>query len=415
MKSYSFKAVAVAAALSYSLASYADGWPTWEPETAVVPFVFSSDSMGLSVGMAGVLKGAGQPQAALLGAGLITDKETWLAYLGASNYTLATDSRWLFGAELYSAEFKQFDYYLGKATSNDSVADDATVADATESQYRISARYILPLGAAEPQGIKAALRPNRPLTGSTPWTSGVTSIELRPFYQSREFSDLVTNVDPAFSEAESVWGLETRLDWDNRNNSRNPTAGSRSQFGVTYDPGSSDHASWWKWELSQSWFWDIGALGEVFDQQVLALNFYTGDTPSWNSTENIDGVEMLRRPPAYAGTRLGGLYRLRSFQSGRFVDRAALSYSMEYRVLPDWQPLSDWPVFNWYDVPWWQWVAFVDIGRVADEYDLAELHQDMKWSAGGAIRFQVEGIVVRTEMAWGSEDSLFRVMINQPF
>lgn len=39
----------------------------------------------------------------------------------------------------------------------------------------------------------------------------------------------------------------------------------------------------------------------------------------------------------------------------------------------------------------------------------------MKWSAGGAVRFQVEGIVVRTEISWGSEDNLFRVMVNQPF
>ncbi|PSW00463.1 BamA/TamA family outer membrane protein [Photobacterium lipolyticum] len=414
-KHHSLKAVAIAAALSYSASLYADGWPSWEPETAAVPFAFSSDSMGFAVGAAGLLKGAGQPQASVLGAGLLSDKGTWLTYLGASNYTLATDSRWLFGAELYSAEFKQFDYYLGEATSNDSSAEDAIVADAREAQYRVSARYILPLGAAESQGLPAALKPNRTVTGHFPWTSGISSLEFRPFYQSREFDDARQLQQKAFSEADSIWGLETRFDWDNRNNSRNPTEGSRSQFSVTYDPGSSDHASWWKWDLSQSWFWDLGAMGELIDQQVLAFNFYTGDIPSWNSTESVNGNEMFRRPPDYAGTRLGGLYRLRSFQSGRYVDRAALSYSMEYRILPDWQPLSEWPVFNWYDVPWWQWVAFADVGRVADEYNLAELHQDMKWSAGGAIRFQVEGIVVRAEMAWGSEDSLFRVMINQPF
>ena len=381
----------------------------------MVPFVFSTDSMGHSVGMAGVWKGAGQPQAALLGAGLATDKGTWMTYLGASNYTFSRDSRWLFGAELYAAEFKQFDYYLGEATRNDSAAEDVTVADAAESQYRLSARYILPLGAAQSQGLRAALRPNRPVTGHLPWHSGVTSLEFRPFYQGREFANLELEPGQDVSEAEHVWGLETRIDWDNRNNSRNPTEGSRSQFSVSYDPGSSEHASWWKWELSQSWFWDMGPLGDLIDQQVLALNVYTGDTPSWNSKETVGGNEVYRRPPAYAGIRLGGLYRLRSFQSGRFVDRSALSYSMEYRILPDWQPLSDWPVFNWYDVPWWQWVAFADVGRVAGEYDFAELHRDMKWSAGGAIRFQVEGIVVRTEMAWGSEESLFRVMINQPF
>ncbi|EAR53895.1 hypothetical protein SKA34_16093 [Photobacterium sp. SKA34] len=39
----------------------------------------------------------------------------------------------------------------------------------------------------------------------------------------------------------------------------------------------------------------------------------------------------------------------------------------------------------------------------------------MKWSAGGTIRFQVEGVVVRTEITWGSEESTSRVMVNQPF
>ncbi|MGF1684385.1 BamA/TamA family outer membrane protein [Photobacterium minamisatsumaniensis] len=399
-------------AFSYTAFAQADGWPTWSPETAFVPFAFSTDAMGLSVGMAGLLKGAGQPQAALLGAGVVTEKGTWLAYLGASNYTLSTDSRWLFGAELFSADYKQFDYYLGDSTGNDSSVDDKVVADATESQYRLSMRYILPFGAAKDQGAFAAIRPQREVSGSTPWQSGVSSIEFRPFYQSRDFSE---SPQPGFSEAESVWGVETRFEWDNRNNSSNPSEGSRSQFSVTVDPGSSDHASWWKWELNQSWFWDLGNLGELIDQQVFAFNVYTGDTPSWNKTETVDGKEELRRPPAYAGTRLGGLYRLRSFSGGRFVDRSALSYSMEYRMQPDWQPLHTWPVFEWYDVPWWQWVAFADVGRVADEYDLRELHKDMKWSAGAAIRFQVEGIVVRTEMAWGSEDSIFRVMINQPF
>lgn len=71
--------------------------------------------------------------------------------------------------------------------------------------------------------------------------------------------------------------------------------------------------------------------------------------------------------------------------------------------------------FNWYDVPWWQWVAFVDAGRVADEFSIQELHRDMKYNLGGGIRFQVEGIVVRTEMAFGDEENMFRVMINQPF
>ena len=417
IKYFRSKAAAVAAALSYSMAVHADGWPSWTPDTAFVPFAFSTDAMGLSGGVAGLLKGAGQPQAALLGAGVYSEKGTWLTYLSANNYTLGQGSRWLLGAELYNADYKDYDFYLGRATGHDSSADDKVIADAREFQYRLSMRYILPLGTADDQGLRAALMPVRQLSGHTPWESGITSIEFRPFYLGRDFDDMSSHeIEPeGFSEVEEIWGLESRLEWDNRNSSRNPTDGSRSQFSVSYDPGNSDRPSWWKWEFSQSWFWAFGNLGDWFDQQVVALNVYTGDTPSWNSTERVDGVEVFRRPPAYAGTRLGGLYRLRSFSGGRFVDRSALSYSVEYRVMPDWQPLDKWPVFEWYDVPWWQWAAFADIGRVAGEYDLAELHRDMKWSAGGAIRFQVEGIVVRTEMAWGSEESLFRVMINQPF
>ena len=84
-------------------------------------------------------------------------------------------------------------------------------------------------------------------------------------------------------------------------------------------------------------------------------------------------------------------------------------------MLPEWQPLEDIPLINYYDLPWWQWVAFAEVGRVADEYDIKTLHTDMKWSLGGAVRFQVEGIVVRAELARGGDEGTFRVMINQPF
>ena len=220
------KAAAMAAAFSCSTASWADSWPTWDPETAFVPFAFSTDAMGVSVGMAGLLKGAGQPQAALLGAGVYSEKGTWLTYLGASNYILSQDSRWLFGAELFDANYKQFDYYLGEASSNESSVDDKVVADAKESQYRLSMRYILPLGAGKSQGLRAALMPVRKLTGHSPrgkvvlvhWSSG-------RFTRAGEFDDLPTSqIEPTdFSEVEEVWGLETRFDWDNRNNTRNPT------------------------------------------------------------------------------------------------------------------------------------------------------------------------------------------------
>jgi outer membrane protein assembly factor BamA len=226
----------------------------------------------------------------------------------------------------------------------------------------------------------------------------VSSVILTPFYSSRELD--------IYNKTEQATGLELTLDWDNRDSVRNPTKGSHTSLEVTLGADSwQSEDIWTKWEFQNSQYYALGPLGELFDQQVLAFDFYTADTPSWNSA----------KPPEQDQVRLGGLYRLRGYTSGRYHGRSAIHYSVEYRVLPDWQPLDDIPVINYYDLPWWQWVLFTEVGRVADEYDAKTLHSDMKWNVGGAVRFQVEGIVVRAEVAKGADEGTFRVMINQPF
>ena len=56
----------------------------------------------------------------------------------------------------------------------------------------------------------------------------------------------------------TVCGLETRLEWNNQNNTTNPTQGSKSQFKLTYAPDTSEQTSWWKWEINQSWYLNLG-------------------------------------------------------------------------------------------------------------------------------------------------------------
>ena len=377
-----------------------DIWPTSLPETSAVPFMFSSESLGTTIGAAAVMKGVGQPQATLFAAGLYSTKGSYMTYLSANNFQIGHS--WLVGVNAYNANFKDMDYHLGAAGSNSSNVNEEVFTDSVEAQYHLSANYILPVGNAKTIGARAAYLPERKVKGFNPLESGVSSVELSPFYYSRTFSDVA-----GWNEPESNWGMKVNFDWDNRNSVRNTTNGSRTELDFTYSPETSSQEEWWTWEFQQSAFFDLGNLGDIINKQVLALDFYIADTPSWQ--------DDAHQPPEYAGIKLGGLYRLRSYSSGRFHGRSAIHYSAEYRVMPDWQPLKEWPIFNLYDVPWWQWVAFVDAGRVADEFSLSTLHEEMKWSAGGAIRFQVEGIVVRTEMSKGSEESLFRVMINQPF
>lgn len=381
---------------------YADGWPNWVPESAVVPFAFTSDSLGNAIGIAGIAKGVLQPQMSVLATGFYTDKNSFMTYGSVANYQ--TDNNWLLGFELYQGNYVDSNYYLGEQGSNDSNVGDVTVTTGKEAKYRASFRYVFPWGEGEKQGTQAGYTPSRDISGKTPFESGVSSLNIQPFFSTRK-------LDVTFEEPQQTWGVAVQFDWDNRNDTRNPTQGSKTSVNMTYSPQYRDDESWATVSLENSHYWDLGPINDLFNKQVFALSLYTADTPTWNQCSS----GHCNRPSEYEGIKLGGLYRLRSYTSGRFHGRSAVSYSAEYRVMPEWQPLGDWPIFNLYQVPWWQWVAFVDVGRVADEYDLKTLHRDMKWSAGGAIRFQVEGIVVRTEMAWGSGESLFRVMVNQPF
>ncbi|EEX93412.1 hypothetical protein VIOR3934_12837 [Vibrio orientalis CIP 102891 = ATCC 33934] len=367
-----------------------------EKDSAFLPFYFSTETLGNTFGIAGVAKGVGQPQAALFGMALYSDKDSYVGFVSAFNYALS-DSL-LFSTQMYQAQFNQNPYYLGEQGDNSSVAGDKTVTDGFEQNYQFEFKYLLPWGNVERQGLMGAFQPIRDVDFASPLESGVSSLVVTPFFSSRELD--------IYNQPEKATGLELVLDWDNRDSVRNPTKGSHTSVELTVGGESwQSEEIWTKWELQNSQYFALGPLGELFDQQVIALDFYTADTPSWDST----------KPPEQEQVRLGGLYRLRGYTSGRYHGRSAVHYSAEYRVLPDWQPLDDIPLVNYYDLPWWQWVLFAEAGRVADEYDAKTLHTDMQWNLGGAVRFQVEGIVVRAELAKGADEGTFRVMINQPF
>ncbi|OZT82109.1 hypothetical protein CIK04_30085, partial [Vibrio sp. 03_296] len=114
-----------------ALPTWADGWPSWSPDTAVVPYYFVSDSMGNTLGVAGLAKHVGQANASVLGTALYSDKGSYVTYLSASNYQVG--DFWLLGAESYQGKFVDYDYYLGANASNDSTAADRTIATGKEA------------------------------------------------------------------------------------------------------------------------------------------------------------------------------------------------------------------------------------------------------------------------------------------
>lgn len=106
---------------------------------------------------------------------------------------------------------------------------------------------------------------------------------------------------------------------------------------------------------------------------------------------------------------------MRGYPRGRFNDKAAIYYAAELRLIPNWDPFRNWPLIRNWPWRWWQAVGFVEAGRVAPSWNLGDLHEDLKWSAGAGIRAMIGGGVIRVDFAKSDESFQFWVMANQAF
>ena len=152
---------------------------------------------------------------------------------------------------------------------------------------------------------------------------------------------------------------------------------------------------------------------DFYSFSTLALNTWTSNSPTWDKQSN---GKITNRPPAYTGSTLGGLWRMRGFPTQRFNDKAAIYYAAELRLIPNWNPFEHWErVQKYVGIRWLQFVPFMEVGRVAPDWDLDRLHSDMKWCAGLGIRAWAQGIAIRIDSAYSEEGVGVQMMIAQPF
>ena len=80
-----------------------------------------------------------------------------------------------------------------------------------------------------------------------------------------------------------------------------------------------------------------------------------------------------------------------------------------------WNPLSGPRWLRFLQSDWIQLAPFVEVGRVAGDYSLAELTSDLKADAGLGIRGMFAGGVARIDCGYSSEGLNIWAMFNQPF
>ena len=401
---------------------------TREVDYAAVPYAFTSEDWGTAVGASGVMTGLFQPQLSMFASVAASNNGSWLGFVGLNNLMIPRLGQWLFDLQLLDSYYNETNYFIDgnpdfeheQAGSNHSSGDNFIRTSGKESHYFARLRYILPIGDGTHGAIASMLHRKGEVSQASgkmnPFSNGFTTFEVQPFYKQQDLGDRILQDGSTFEKEDTeVQGIRFILDYDNRDSTQEPTKGNHLEFRYTWGNNLPSRVDWSTWELGISQFFDLG-VNNLMREQVIALNAWWADTPSWNQTQHANGRDDYRRPPSFSGVSLGGSSRLRGYSTHRFHGRSAVSYSAEYRVKPQWQPLQRLPVLgDIYDLPWWQWTLFADLGRVADTFSARDLHTDMKYSLGAGVRFKAEGVTARADFAISEEGHRLVFFVNQPF
>jgi len=397
----------------------------FKPAWIALPFIFSTESFDFTVGVGGGGTGYLQDQAGLYGAALTTANSTTAFYFLGSNIRVPRTERIFFDALFSTGYFTDKRDYFGinnpgfpgeRAGSNSSDNDNFISDEGVDSWGSLKFKYILHIGGGREVGfirqtLDRGLLVSEPRGGTTwnPMKSGLTMLFLEPFYHYRTVeSDEIT-------ASGNTNGLKFALIYDNRDFSPNPERGSFLNLALRRDFGWFDSAnSYTVLEGMYSKYLSLGT-SRFFRQKVLALNAWTVNNTTQEVTLTEEGPTVENRAfPAYGAT-LGGYNRLRAYPQNRFSDKAAVYYGAELRLIPRWNPLREVKFLGFLDVDWMQLVGIFEVGRVAPEWDVKELHSDLKWDAGFGLRGMMRKVIVRldtcfTDGSWG-----MWAMAGQPF
>ena len=393
----------------------------FSPQTLKLPYAFYNENFGFAGGFVYGKVGKPQDQALILATAIVGTKGG-MGFLVGRDIQMPLIDRLFLDPIVSVGYFSDNESFIDgnpkfpneRAGSNDSDEDNFVEGDGWDNFFRLKFKYLLPIGNGRDEiistiKIKDGLLASEPQGGTSwnPFKSGKSYLEMRPFYRSQELDG--DDVD----ETIKTNGIDFSLFWDNRDFNANPTRGFGFRGKVSRDFGlfnSSD--SWTNVEAELDVYFPF-KMGNWLRKGVLALNHWTSYSPSWNKQD--DG-SVKNRPPAYAGSTLGGLWRLRGYPTQRFNDRAATYYAAELRLIPEWNPFNNWPhVQKYVGIKWLQFVPFGEIGRVAQDWSISRLHSDMKWCAGLGVRAWAQGIVIRIDTAYSDEGVGLQMMIAQPF
>jgi hypothetical protein len=383
--------------------------------TIIVPYAFSSETLGFGIGLGATYNPASNPQSLYYGTIYGTDNGSAMALIGGYDLPMFGSERLHIRPSALFGHFTHMRIYVDgnpnfpneRAGSNESSKENFIEENAREARVDLAMRYTLPWGHFRENTVHTYVTRNGVLKDNpsgaesiNPMESGLSTILFRPYYR-KQFTDV--------DELETLH-FQLGYEHDNRDYIPNPHKGYRLKASLSHDPDWLQETK--KWTSLEG---EIDGYIPLRDaswsrQQTLALSCWSAYSPTYDATTKNDG-----KPPYFTGPTLGGLWRLRGYPSNRFHDKSAIHYTAEYRVMPEWQPFGDIDLLDPLNIRWWQVVGLVEVGRVAPTWDLETLHTDMKYDVGIGLRGMFYTGIGRIDFVVSEEGFTFVAMFGHSF
>ena len=382
--------------------------------TIIVPYAFSTETLGFGIGVGASYGPKGE--SFYYGTAYATDNGSSFVMLGGNNLRVPWVERLHMRPTLMMGYYTHMRIFvdgnpdfagLERAGSNESSPDNYREEDANDAVVDLEFRYTLPWGHYRDTAVHTYITDNGILkekpSGSESWNpleSGQSTLLFQPYYR-KQYTDV---------EGKETLYFQLGYKHDNRDFIPNPHRGYVIKTSISHDPDwLADTRKW------TSLSGEIDGFIPLWDtswsrQQTLALSAWAAYSPTYDSSTENDG-----KPPYFTGPRLGGFWRMRGYPSSRFHDKAALYYSAEYRLMPEWQPFGKIGLLDPLKIRWWQVVGLVEAGRVAPSWDMGTLHTDMKHDFGIGLRGMFHASVGRIDFVVSDEGFVFSAMLGQTF
>jgi hypothetical protein len=396
-----------------------------EPDSSFfyIPYAFYTVANGAAVGIWASKADKKEKQMSLGGTFFVSQKGAALLGLIGEGLRHPRIPRLFMNGKAVTSYWREQRAYISnnphfsnqQAGSNSSSRNNFIEGDGFDNTFEAEFHYLLPLGDGKGNPVNTYVLDRGLLvsgaTGGRRWnplTTGRTDIGIKPFYQTRDLGRLFTDKQTS--------GAELHLKHDNRDFPLNPSKGNFQQLRMVRDFGLAHNSETWTFiDATAEQFFSLGE-SRKFRQRVLALSAWTGDTPTARRTATSRGTRLAHSAPYYRGAHLGGVRRLRGFQTGRFHGASSVYYSAEMRLVPQGTPwLSQHDGLRTLNISWWQIVPFVELGRVANSWNPEKLHSHMKFSTGLSLRSMVKKALVRGDIAVSGETVNLWVYVGHPF